>query len=135
MSKRLRTNLLKYGIFAIVVIGFAVFYCNFHDFSQLKLVDRYRVLCDAFLVPGMLSVFVGILLWISNDGFFYGLSYCLDVARKALIPGGRRKREKYYDYVMRKKEKKITGYGFLFISGGVSIAISLVFLMLYYQLH
>ncbi len=133
MSERLRKNLLKYGICSGVCIALAVFYCAVRDFSQMEAVERYRTLCDAFTIPGLLALCVGSLLWVSNEGFFYGLGYCLDITRKALIPGGRRKMEKYYDYVMRHKEKKISGYGFLFVCGGACMAFALIFMALFYR--
>ena len=135
MSKKVKARLLKYGITGGICLCLAVFYCVARDFSQLELVEKYRVLCDGFTIPGLLSLCVGVLIWASNDGIFYGLGYCLDVARKALIPGGRYKMEKYYDYVMRHKEKIITGYGFLFVCGGVCMAAAIVFLVLFYSTY
>lgn len=135
MSKRLRNGLLKYGITAVVCGAFAVFYCSVRDFSQMETVERYRTLCDAFTVPGLLALCVGTLLWVSNDGLFYGIGYCLEVTWRALIPGGRRKMERYYDYVQRKKGKKITGFGFLFVCGGVCMGIALIFMVLFYRIY
>ena len=135
MSRRLRNGLLKYGVFAGVCVAFAVFYCTARDFSQLELVEKYRTLCDAFTIPGVLSLCLGFLLWVSNDGFFYGLSYCVSVAWKALLPGGRYKMERYYDYVTRKREKQVTGFGFLFVGGGVCMAVALVCMALFYRIY
>ena len=135
MSKNVQTRLLKYGITGGICLCLAVLYCVVRDFNQLTLAEKYRTLCDAFTIPGLLSLCVGVLLWASNDGVFYGLGYCLNVARKALIPGGRRKMEKYYDYVMRHKEKTVTGYGVLFVCGGVYMAVAMVFLVLFYRIY
>ena len=134
MSEKLRKNLIKYGITGAVCIALAVFFCAVRDFEQMSLVVRYRTLCDAFTVPGLLCICVALLLWVSNDGFFYGLGYCLDVARKALIPGGRKKMERYYEYVERHRQRKVTGYGFLFVCGGVCMAAAIVFLILFYSI-
>ena len=135
MSERLRNNLLKYGITGVVCIAVAALYCGLRDFSQLDLVNKYRTLCDAFTIPGLVSICVGILLWASNDGAFYGLGYCLNVAWKALLPGGRYKMERYYDYVTRKREKQVTGFGFLFVGGGVCMAVALVCMALFYRIY
>lgn len=135
MSKRVRTGLIKYGIFAVICVAFALVYCNSREFSQQNLPEKYRILCDAFSIPGLLSLCVGALMWASNDGIFNGLSYCLGVAWKALIPGGRAKTERYYDYVTRRNEKKLTGYGFLLIGGGVCMAVAVVFLILFYRVY
>ena len=131
----MRTNLLKYGISGAVCLGLAVFYCGVRDFSQMELVEKYRTLCDGFTIPGLLCLCLGVLIWASNDGVLYGLSYCLNVAWRALIPGARYKHERYYDYITRKKEKRITGYGFLFLVGGVCMAIALVFMALFYRIY
>ena len=135
MSEKLRARLLKYGISAVVCAIMVAFYCGVRGFSQMELVERYRTLCDAFTIPGLLCLCVGVLIWVSNDGFFYGLSYCLNVAWRALIPGARQRVERYYDYVTRKKEKRITGFGFLFLVGGVCMAIAIVFMVLFYRIY
>lgn len=135
MSEKTRNRLLKYGITGSACALIAVFYCWVRDFSQMELVEKYRTLCDAFTVPGLLCLCVGVLIWASNDGLFYGLSYCLNVAWRALIPGARHNVERYYDYVTRKKEKQFSGYGFLFLCGGVCMAIALVFMALFYRIY
>lgn len=135
MSKKAQTRLLKYGITGGICLLLALVYCAARDFFQLELAEKYRVLCDAFTIPGLLCLCVGALIWASNDGFFYGLSYCLNVAWRALIPGARYKTERYYDYVTRKKEKRIPGYGFLFLVGGVCMAVAIVFLVLFYRIY
>lgn len=135
MSERLRKNLLKYGISVAVCAAFAIFFCSVRDFGEMGRLDRYRTLCDAFTIPGMICLCLGALLWISNDGFFYGLGYCLEVAWRALIPGARRTMESYYDYVQRKRGKKVTGYSFLFVVGGLCMVIALVFMALFFKLY
>lgn len=131
----MKAKLLKYGITGAVCLGLAALYCGLRDFPAMTAAEKYRTLCDGFTIPGLMLLCVGALLWVSNDGFFYGLGYCLSVARKALIPGGRRKMEKYYDYVQRHSQKKITGYGFLFVCGGVCMAIAIIFLVLFYRVY
>ena len=134
MSARTKTRLLKYGITGAVCLGMVALYCGLRDFAGMTAVERYRALCDGFTIPGLLALCLGGLIWVSNDGFFYGLGYCLRIAGNALIPG-RRKSETYYDYVQRQREKKITGYGFLFLCGGVCMAIAMVFLVLFYRVY
>ena len=73
MSKKVQTRLLKYGITGGICLCLVAIYCVARDFSGLELVEKYRTLCDAFTIPGVLSLCVGVLIWASNDGIFYGL--------------------------------------------------------------
>ena len=131
----MKARLLKQGITGTVCMALALFYCAVRSFGSLPLVEKYRVLCDGFTIPGLLCLCVGVLIWVSNDGFFYGLGYCLQVARNALLPGGRRKTEKYYDYVERHRQKPVKGYGFLFLWGGICMAAAIAFLLLFYSIY
>ena len=135
MSERWRNKLLKYGITGAVCLGIAVFYCSVREFGRMELVERYRTLCDAFTIPGVLAICIGLLLWLSNEGAFYGIGYVLSFVKKAFVPGAGLKSEKYYDYVTRQRENKVTGFAFLFISGGVCMAIAIVCMVLFYQLY
>lgn len=135
MSKRLKVNLLKYGISALVCGGMAWLYVYLRDFSAESTMEQYRILCDAFTIPGLTALMVALLLTLSNEGALDGLGYVASIAVKSLTPGGRKKHEKYYDYVQRKHANKLTGYGFLYIVGAVCMAVAMVFMALFYQLH
>ena len=136
MSKRRKILLAKYGGSAAAVALIAYFYISVRDFAQAQLVDKYRILCDAFTVPGLLLLMFGSLLWVSNTGALDGLMYSVRMAIRFLIPGGRLKtEEKYGDYVERRREKPIRGYGFLFISGCATMVIALIFFALFYMTY
>ena len=132
MSDRTKVNLAKYGITSALALAMIWTYCSTRDLFQQVPMERWRILCDAFTIPAVLALCGGFLVWASNDGAFYGLTYCLGIAWKVWLPGGRNKIEKYYDYVTRRKEKKITGFGFVFVVGAVCMAIALVFFGLFY---
>ena len=99
--------------------------------------ERWRILCDAFTIPGLTCIMVGFLMMIANEGFFDMLSYACSKAVGMLLPGRgfSDDGEKYYDYVQRKKDKRATGFGFLFVVGGVLMAFALLFLFLFYRLY
>lgn len=136
MSKIWKTRLLKYGItFAIGgLLVWAMLSTRGYAWSAGD-AERYRLLCDAFTVPGLLFAMAGLLTAIGNTGSFTGLSYVLRYLGLSLVPGGRKKQESYYDYAQRKKGKEIHGYGFLMISGCVFLAVAIVFLILFYQVY
>ncbi len=112
------------------------FYISMYDFAAAELVDKYRLLCDALSLPGMLLILFGGLMWVADRGTLDALTF---IGRKivfSLIPGKRLEREERYgDYVQRQREKKKADFSFLFIAGGISIAISLIFLALFYSVQ
>ena len=132
---RLKANLLKYGITGGICVALVWLYISQRDFAAQETMEQYRILCDAFTIPGIIAIMVGFLLAISNDGFFLGIAYCMDVTLKALVPGGRLKIKKYYDFVQERKGKKVTGFGFLFVVGGICMAAALIFMALFYRLY
>ena len=134
MSKRVKVLLAKYGGSAAFAGVMAWLYISLRDFDGAKLADKYRMLSDAFTVPGILLLMFGCLIWISNLGALDGLAYAVSFAIRSLIPGARYKDEKYGDYVERKQENRVKGYGFLFVSGGVTMAVAIVFMILFYSL-
>lgn len=135
MSSKAKANLLKYGISGVICVAMVVFYAAVRDFFAQALVEQYRILCDGFTISGVLAILAGALLAVTNQGALDGLTYACSTAFKALIPGGRLQTEKYYDYVQRKNEKRVKGYGFLFVVGGICMALALIFMFLFYQLY
>jgi hypothetical protein len=111
----------------------AVAYISFRNPWNISLQDRYRLLCDALTIPGLLMILSGALLWASNEGAFLGVSYVMRIVVSAFIPGKHKVvHEKYGDYMERKGQKKVHGYAFLFWSGLMTMTIALVFFVLYY---
>lgn len=90
-----------------------------------------KIFCDAFFVPGAILCCVGLLVVISNGGFFdifgYGFILFISVFQKDV------KKRKYKDYVEYKKVKNENrpNLYFVLIVGTVFIAISVVFLIIY----
>lgn len=97
-------------------------------------VERYRMLCDIFSVPGVLLIMAGLLVVVSNQGAFEGIGYAVKYAVKMLIPGPKTM-EKYYDYLQRRRGKRIHGFGFLFVVGLTDLVIAGVFMVMFYHLY
>lgn len=124
-------TLLKYVITVAVCILMGVLYLMGREYDDVTKQDIIRYISDAFSVPGVITILVGLLITVSNEGAFYGVGYALSSAGKALLPGGRLKTEKYADYVERKSGNKITGFGFLFFVGGAFLIVGLIFMAIY----
>lgn len=135
--KKVHSLLLKYGITAAVGGCMAWTVLDLHGFAAAQsLVDKYRILADAFTIPGVVILLSGVLVLISNEGMFEGLSYVMSYAVKMLIPGANKDQERYADYVERRREKgPVKGFGFLFVTGSVSMAAALVFIALFYSVY
>ena len=133
MSKELKTRLIKYGASAGFVVLMAYFYISLRDFAGAELAEKFRMLSDSLTIPGVLLIMAGAMLWASNQGALDGLGYVTSTMVRGLIPGGRAKAdERYADYVERKRNNPIRGYSFLFLTGGIAVAIGLVFTVLFY---
>ena len=135
MNRRM-SILLRYGI--TMVIGALLVWLvldRYHFADMTSNVDRFRLLADAFTIPGVVFTMIGLLVQIARFGAFEGLGYMGSWLRKRLIPLGSTKQEPYLDYVLRKRqEKKASGF-FLILCGLVFLAVAVVFMVLFYQIY
>lgn len=133
MNEKLIPYLKKYLIsFAVMglMTGFVLF---IRDYSaKLDAMTRYYHLADAFTIPSVVMVMVGVMVWLASEGTFDMISYGLKRGLKTLIPFSKQEHETFYDYKKRKVENRIKGYSFLFISGGVYFIPAVIFFILYY---
>ena len=136
MSDRLRKNLTKYvsAVACGLIAGYG--YLSGNDFLNQALVDQYRLLSDAFMLPGFLMVAFGLLIFLGNEGSFRGIGFVMQKVVGFLLPFMyKQKGENYGEYVERTSKNPTKGYGFLFVCGCVFLAVSAVFLVLYSQIH
>lgn len=132
MSALAKSRLLKYGLSGLFCAAAAAGIAASRGVSEATLVEQYRILSDAFFIPGIVLILAGLLVFVANEGALNGISYVMKFAVKFFASGGRMKHERYSDYVARKSDKKVTGFGFLFLTGAVSMGISIIFLVLFY---
>ena len=134
MSKELKNNLLKYGITALV--GALMAYTTTRSYNLAEAAtdaERYRILSDAFTIPGVVLIMVGLLVMVSNGGFFNGMAYAFSYAARLLIPGVSKDVGRYGDFIERRAQRGKAGFGFLIIVGAVFLAVAIVFVFLFYQ--
>lgn len=135
MSKRAKSLLLKYGISLGVVLVLAVPMILDGWSGAKTLQDQYRILSDSFTVPGLLFLFSGLTMLVTNEGALYGIGFIMSYTIKRLIPGKQGELENYAQYVERKKRNRVTGFSFLFVVAAVCLVISGVFIVLFYQAY
>jgi hypothetical protein len=131
--------LLKYGITtlvaALMMVGVFAIQGLFSD--GLSTVEFYRILCNGFFVPGILLILVYFLVRISGAGGFDGISYAFYIVFVRFIPSKSKNVMKYGDYKNAKIEKRKgrSSVIFLFFVGLAFCLISIVFLILFYQVY
>ena len=132
MSGEKKTRLIKYGICFAVIAVCVVLYIMPRDFAAAELADKLAILCDAFTIPGVLLLGVGGLSFASREGAMDGLTYALRRAVQMLVPGVRQSMQTYGDYVVERRAKEKGSFAFLLISGGIALALALIFLIAYF---
>lgn len=135
MSKSLRTKIVKYAIASIACLLVAYGYAASRNFSEQILVEQYRILCDAFTIPGAMMVLLGMLIGLGNLGALDSVAYLLSYLVRIFAPAAFDPVDSYLDFVESRREKRVKGYGFLYVVGGISLAIAIVFLILFYSLY
>lgn len=135
MEKEKKTILWKYVITLCVGLVLALVVCAIGGFFQEDAKENIRLLHDAFFSVGALLVLFFGLLYVSSEGAFLGIGYALSWTIKTFIPFGRKTQETYAQYRERKlgKQKK-KGNACVFFIGLLFIAISIVFLIIWYQI-
>ena len=132
-------GLIKYGISFGIGITLAFLYVIGHadlsNTSATAQIDWYRILCDAFAIPGFLFLCLGLMMTLTGQGALDGFSYVLVYAGRMLLPGAAKKKLSYWDFVEEKRQKRHKGYGFLYVTGLVCMGAALIFLYLFNCLY
>lgn len=129
MNKKI-TFLIKYLIGFIVAGGIfflAVGLRNIYIETDLKQI--YRALADGFTIPGVVFICFFLILWFSNLGSFQGIGYAMKHLISMLVPVNKKKTETYAQHI--ENQKKVSGYGFLFVIGGLFLLLGIVFTILF----
>ena len=99
--------------------------------SIAQTVDVYKVLCNAFFVPGICTLGFGALIWSTNGGTFdmlaFGVIKLVDLFKKDLT---KVKYKTFYDYRKAQQEKQRSFSAYIVV-GVVVLAISILFLVIY----
>ena len=71
MNSNFTRIIMRYVITLGVGAGFVFLTLWLNDYSLItETVDKYRLLTDAFSIPGIIFIMVGCLVFVSTDGFF-----------------------------------------------------------------
>lgn len=135
MSKERRAVIGKYAITGGIGIAFVAFYLSNNDLSMASRQDQYRILCDAFTLPGLFMLLLGAMIVMNNLGALDLLAYGMRYVVHLIVPSWDFSKQSYYDYVEERRNKRVKGFGFLFVVGGILFGIGLIFLALFYHVY
>ena len=127
-----KVRLIKYCASVFAGLTIAVIYCIIKGFFKAETLtaDKLRIACDAFTIPGILMLCIGLLSIVAKEGTFDGLGYTFSTMR--LVRRNYRdklsKPTTYYDYKESVKGKRkiswhliICGAGFLLIAAVMTL--------------
>ena len=94
--------------------------------------EQFAIFADAFTVPGVILVCTSLLMWVAYEGIFDMIGYAFGRAATTLVPFMKGNNETFYDYKVKKMEKREgkKAWFLLFVGLGF-ILIALVFVILY----
>ena len=122
---------LQYVIISVVnlLLALGVFFMQKESIEVAG--DIYKVLCNAFFVPGFCTLGFGLLIWSSNGGTFdmlaFGVIKIIDLFKRDVT---KVKYRTFYDYRKAQQEKQHSFLEYILV-GAVMIAISIVLLVIY----
>lgn len=133
MRKSLKVKILRYLSVAATGGLVAWWYGTSRWEEGMELVLQYRVLCDAFSIPGIMMVLLAALLTLNNLGALDTIVYLLSYLPRAIAPAAFGEPEKLLDFVERRRQKRAKGFGFLYIVGFIFLGIAIFYLVKFYS--
>lgn len=92
--------------------------------------ECYRILADSFTIPGVMMSSASVLIWISSKGGYDVITYGFSYVKNTFNPNAKLN-ESFYDYKIRREEKRLKGCFYLLWVGLGFIAVAVVFTVLF----
>lgn len=129
---------LIWGLLALGEAALAVLIARWQGLDAANpLPLNARWLSDGCFVVGLMTTGVGLMTWVATTGFFDIMSYGVQYGVRALVGlfGGSRKpnNQNFYEYKAEREAKRGRPVYAILLSGIAFIALSLLFLMIYYR--
>ena len=133
MRKSIKVMLLRCLSAAAVGGAVAWMYGTSRWEEEMELVLQYRVLCDAFSIPGIMMILFALLFSLNNLGALDTVAYLMSFLPRIIAPGAFGEPQKLYDFVESRRQKRSKGYGFLYIVGFIFLGIAIFYLVKFYS--
>ena len=136
MEKEKKELLIRYLICFCVAAGIVLVVIAIKGFFTESARANIQILHDAFFTAGIILVLFSGLVFVSGEGALLGVRYVFGTAIKVLfIPSGRKDQETFAQYRERKLgAKKPNGAGSIFLTGLLFVVVSVIFLIIWYQM-
>ena len=132
----LKAKLIGYGISTAVAVGLMLLVLTVGGYWQAEEpMDRARLLCDGFSVPGALLVLTAGVLFANGEGAFNGVLFGLKRAKEIVLPFLPSQYVPYREFVKKRAAKKTVGYGCLFFVGLAFLIVGIVLLVRFNRLY
>ncbi len=132
----LMEKLVSYVICLAVAVGLMLLVMGINGYWTCdEPMDRARILCDGFCVPGALLILTAGVLFVSGQGAFNGVLFGLKRAKEIVLPFLPSEYVPYREFIKKREKKKITGYSCLFFTGLVFLVIGIVLLIRFNRLY
>ena len=97
--------LIIYGVEFLVATGLCFLTLWLRNFFTVHYdkATTYRFLADAFTIPGIVFILIGVLVILSVQGAFDGLGYVMRRLFRSIFPFIVKTDETYYDYLERRR--------------------------------
>lgn len=123
----------EYVITAVIGLVVSVWTCISRNiFAAETIADVFTILSDAFFIPGVLLLCLGLILFAANEGIFNAISYGMKILGRSLRGKKDEKiiDEEFHEYHARVSQKKMKIKHFLLV-GVANVIISIVFVVMY----
>lgn len=124
-------KIIKYIITIGIGLVIALIIANSKNiFSETNNKNIYHILSDSFFVPAIIITGFGLLIYVSNEGIFDGLTFAIMSFIQMFKKKLEKKYDSFYEYKERKKANKMP-VKFVLISGLILMAIAIIMYILY----
>ncbi len=104
---------------------------GFQAFKQESNAEMYRILSNGFLLSGVVSIGIGLMVFVANEGGFHFLSFAFQKILSKFNPSMKVTYMSYGDFVLSLKGRRVR-YGFLLLSGLLFFLFAVLFLILFH---
>jgi len=133
VRKSLKVKLLRWLGTPAIGAAVAWWYATSRWEEEMTLVLQYRVLCDAFSIPGIMMVMIALLLTLNNLGALDTIAYLMSFLPRMIAPAAFGEPQMFIDYVEQRREKRNKGFGFLYIVGFLFLGVAIYYLVKFYS--